>query len=648
MRRLLLFLLFAACLPLSAAAQPASSGQAVPTQQRPIPYPVDPGMLFEAAVQSDTRTTDGTPGPNYWTNTAQYDIDAVLEPDTRMLRGSATIRYHNNSPDTLRRVLMHLRQNVYKEGVIRNRSVDVTGGMPLDTVIVGENGLNEIASRRELMQYGGGYGLQDTRMVVFLPQPLVPDDSVEVIVQWHFEVPGPDNFRMGTDDEVFYLGYWYPQVAVYDDLQGWTAQPYQGNGEFYMGYADYDVRLTVPEGWLVGATGTLQNPTEVLSETVQDRLEQAADTKDIVNIVTADERGAGSATATAGDPSGTLTWHFRAENVRDVAFGTSDQYIWDATRADTGEGTSMIHSFYRPGTSAWERSAEYAQFSIEHLSDMLLPYPYPHMTSVEGIIGGGMEYPMITLIGGDRTPESLFGVTYHEISHMWLPMIVGTNEKAYAWMDEGTTTFNTTEGEADFYDSNAWDPTNQYYYRFAGTPVDAPSMRHSDQYPTDSPARVYASYGKPGVMLHALRGVLGDDAFFAAYRTFVERWAYKHPTPYDFFNTFEDVTGQNLDWFWTGAFYEAWAMDHAIQEVNVSDRQTTVTVADLGDLVMPVMLEVTYDDGTSETVQTSVAPWMDGQRQTTITLDRPASRIEIDAQKYLPDVDRSNNVWTAE
>jgi hypothetical protein len=602
---------------------------------------------MESALQAGTRTPSGAPGPNYWTNTAHYDLSATLDPETATLRGEATIRYRNNSPDTLRRVLVHLRQNVYKEGVIRNRSVEVTGGMPLDTVRVGDRGLNAIANQQDLRRYGAGYATDGTRMALFLPEPLMPRDSVSFSIDWHFQVPGADNFRMGQDGEVFYIAYWYPQVAVYDDLQGWTAEPYQGNGEFYMGYGSYDVDITVPEGWLVGATGTLQNAEAVLPDAVRARLDEAAQTKDIVNVVTPEQRGAGTATAEATGDSGTLTWQFRAENVRDVAFGTSDRYVWDATSAATGEGTSMIHAFYRPGTAAWDRSAEYGQFSIEHLSEMLLPYPYPHMTMVEGIIGGGMEYPMITLIGGDRTPESLFGVTYHEISHMWVPMVVGTNEKAYAWLDEGTTTFNTTEGEADFYDKDAWDPSNQYYYRFAGTPADAPSMRHSDQYPTDSPARVLASYGKPGVMLHALRGILGEATFFDAYQTYVERWAYKHPSPHDFFNTFEDVSGQDLDWFWTGTLYEAWTMDHALQSVAVENGTTTVTVADLGDLVMPVMLSIEYADGATETMQTSVEPWMNGNRQTTITLDRPAARIEIDAARYLPDVDRSNNVWIA-
>jgi hypothetical protein len=451
---------------------------------------------------------------------------------------------------------------------------------------------------------------------------------------------------MGQDGETFYLGYWYPQVAVYDDLEGWKAQPYQGDGEFYMGWADYEVDVTAPEGWLVASSGTLQNPADVLPEGVRGRLEQARETGDIVSVVGPDQRGAGTATAESDD--GMLTWRFEAERVRDVAFGASDHWVWDATTAETGDGTAMVHSFYRPEKEPWARSAEYARFSLEHLSEMIMPYPYPQMTAVEGIPVGGMEYPMITIIGGDYDARGLFGVTYHEISHMWIPMVVGTDEKTHAWMDEGLTEFNETEGADDFYEGNAWAPEEQgYYYENAGTPNDAPSMRHADRYPVEGPARVFASYTKPRVMLHALRGVLGDDTFFEAYRTFMKEWSYKHPTPYDFFNTVERVSGRELDWFWTGAFAEDWALDHAIESVDASSGETTVTVRDRGRLVMPVLLKATYADGETVSRRVGVEPWMNGRRTATVTLPAgTVTRVALDPNGYLPDIDRSNNDWS--
>jgi len=617
-------------------------------QRRPIPNPVLPDRAFRQAVEAGTRTRAGAPGPNYWTNTATYDLEATVDPTANVLRGSGTIRYHNNSPDTLRRLVVHLRQNIHKEGAIRNRPAEVTGGMTLDRLaLAGADTLRRVQSQRQLRRFGQGYLVQDTRLVVFPPQALMPDSTATLNVDWHFPIPGADNFRMGQDGEVYYLGYWYPHLAVYDDVDGWGTQPYQGDGEFYMGYADYDVSITVPNGWLVGATGTLQNPDAVLTDSVQARLDRARRDSTVVRVVNREERGAGTATVTASGDS-TLTWDFSAEQVRDFAFGASDEFVWDATVAETGTGASMIHALYRPEKETWRRSAEFARFSIEHLSEMLVPYPYPQMTTVEGPIGGGMEFPMITHIGDPTEAEALFGVTYHEISHMWLPMMVGTNEKAYAWLDEGTTTFNETEGRNDFFpDQNAWARSEHYYFRLARS-VQTPSMRHADRYPVDGPARFVASYDKPGVMLHALRGVLGEETFFEAYRTYVERWAYKHPRPHDLFNTFEDVADRELDWFWRGAFYETWTMDHAVASVEQTGDGAVVTIADRGRLPMPVLLEVTYADGRTVDRRVGVDPWLDGQRTAEVALEEgTVERIVIDPDRMLPDLDRSNNTWTA-
>ena len=619
----------------------ALAAQAQDAPRRPVPYPVIAPSSFERAVEQGTRTANGEPGSNYWTNTADYDIQATLSPGTKMLRGQETIRYQNNSPDTLRQILVHLRQNLHKEGAIRNRAQQVTGGVQISSVSLNGQPILEDTGP-------AGYAVYGTVMTIRPPEPVPPGGEVELGFAWSFEVPEAGAPRMGQDGEVFYLGYWYPQLAVYDDVSGWVADPYMGNGEFYMGYGTYDVAITVPEGWLVSATGALQNPAEVLSETVQERLAEAAGTRDIISIVGEDEREAGTSTATS--PSGALTWRFHAEDVRDFAFGTSDQYLWDATSAVVGDrdgrpDSSMIHAHYRPDAATWDRSAEFAQFSIEHLSEMLMPYPYPHMSTVEGIIGGGMEYPMITLIGGNRNERSLFGVTYHEISHMWLPMVVGQNEKAYTWMDEGTTSFNTNEGVGDFFGVDAWAPGGQYYYQIAGTEYEREPMRHADEYPQGTPARVIASYSKPAIALHALRGVLGEETFMEAYREYVRRWAYKHPTPYDLFNTFEDVAGQDLDWFWTSMLYETWTLDQAVTDVAEEDSAVVVTIEDLGLVPMPAPVRVTYADGSTESQTVPVQTWLDGAREATVRF-KPGTveKVEVDPEAFLPDVRRENNV----
>ena len=615
---------------------------------RPIPYPVLPPPAFEKAIENGTRTTTGLPGDTYWTNTADYTIAVSLSPETKQLSGAQTIRYYNNSPDELGFVMVHLRQNLHKEGAMRNRFVPITGGITLSEVRADGQVLAESPSSRAQ----AGYRIRGTVMQVFLPEAIAPGGSAELTLAWRFEVPSLGTPRMGQDGDVFYLAYWYPQMAVYDDVNGWKADQYMGNGEFYMGYGSYDVRITVPAGWLVGATGTLQNPDAVLTAQTRTRLAKAAQTRETVSIVGTDERNAG--TSTMAGEAGSLTWHFKADAVRDFAFGTSDRYVWDATSANVGDhnndgqnDTAMIHAFYRPEKATWKRSAEFAQFSIEHLSQTVMPYPYPHMTTMEGIIGGGMEYPMMTLIGGGRNYRSLFGVTYHEISHMWFPMIVGQDEKQYTWMDEGLTSFNTNDGASAFWQQNAWDPNRQGYYRIAGSGREVESMRHGDDYPDGTPARGIAGYSKPAVSMHALRGLIGEDRFRPIYKEYARRWAFKHPQPYDLFNTFEDQLGEDLDWFWRTMFYETWTLDQAVASVDQRSEQVVVSIEDQGLSPMPARVRVTYEGGHTAEQVIPVNVWLSGQRQATLTFaPGTVTRVEIDPEQFFPDVDRQNNVWT--
>ncbi len=616
-------------------------------QPRPIPYPVIPTPQFKHALEAGTRSPDGNPGPNYWTNRADYTIDVTLDPETAILTGSETITYFNNSPDDLTNLVIHLRQNLHKEGAVRNRPQKLTGGVEVSDLTLNGTPLSEITRRDE-----AGYSINGTLMYVNLPDTLTSGEQLDLSLNWHFKVPEAGAPRMGQDGEIFFVAYWYPQIAVYDDLYGWKADQYMGNGEFYMDFGNYDVALTVPAGFVVGATGTLQNANAVLSDSSLARLERAAMSRETVNIVTAPERADG-VLPTVSSAEG-VTWKFRAENVRDFAFGTSDAYLWDANIAEVGDkdgdavaDTSMIHAFYRPDVSAWPRSAEFGQYSIEFLSKMFFPYPYPHMTAVEGVIGGGMEFPMMTHIGRSRSEQSLFSVTFHEIAHMWFPMIVAQDEKAYTWMDEGLTSFNTAEARAAFWnDSTQWNPERQSYYRIAGTGYEVESMRHGDQYPYGTSARGIASYNKPAVALHALRGLIGEQAFLHAYRTYANRWMWKHPTPYDLFNTFEDVLGQDLDWFWTTMFFETWTLDQSIKSVEQNSDGVFVTLEDKGLSPMPLPVRVTYEDGSIEEQVVPVEHWLAGAREITLAFNPGAvAKIEIDADMFLPDIDRSNNVW---
>ncbi|GAB5537836.1 MAG: M1 family metallopeptidase [Rubricoccaceae bacterium] len=646
----------------------AASALAQP--QRVMPYPVMLPPQFERAVANGTRTTDGTPGPDYWQNRADYELAARLDETDQTLHGTGTITYTNNSPDELEYLVVKLKQNVHAPGVVRNRPVAVTGGMTLESLTVEGAALSDASSPITPGRYTstvmpGTYAVDGTILTLGLATPLEPGASTTLELAWSYRVPpATGTYRQGTDGEVYYLGYWYPQMAVYDDVIGWHTDPYMGNGEHYLGYGDYTVTFDVPSDWLAWGTGELVNANEVLTAETRRRLDLARSADGIVNVVTEDERG----TATLASSNGRSVWRFRAENVRDVALSASASYVWDATHANVdqdGDGADdsvLINAFYRPGTASWERSAEFAKFSIEHLSEMILPYPYPHMTAVEGIIGGGMEYPMMTLIGGDRTDATLFSVTYHEIGHMWFPMVVGSNEKGFTWMDEGLTTYNTREGAAAFFDGSSesrpkadpWARDRQSHYRLAGTGYAVEPMRHNDRYPTGGgtrqvdpvggSARSIASYSTPSVLMHAMAGIFGREDFFTAYQEYARRWAFKHPTPYDFFNTFEDQLGQDLDWLWTPTLFETWTVDYGIRDVQEVGSGIKVFVEDLGLAPMPVVVEVTYTDGRTARQTVDVDTWLSGATETRVSFRAgTVASARLDPDGFLPDVDPSNN-----
>jgi hypothetical protein len=666
--------LCAACSPGSRGGVPpaTASTPSVTSGTRPRPYPVLESAAFRRAVERGTRTRTGEPGPRYWTQFARYSLRAELDPETRRLTGEGRIRYQNRSPDTLRLVPVHLYQNLFAPDAARNERVPVTTGMELSRVVAQGRALPQMRDVESSVQ--AGFQIAGTIAWIRLPTPLVPGGTAELEFSWAFTVPEDGAPRSGTDGEVFMLAYWYPQVAVYDDVDGWQTDWYMGNAEFYMGYGDYDVALTVPAGWLIGSTGELRNASDVLSPATRERLADARRVPGVVHVVREGDRGAGRST-TAGS-GGKVTWLFEARNVRDFAWGTSDQYLWDATHAVIGDAdclprlisarenapvppgcdertdTTTIHSLYRPSRIpwAWDQSARYGRHSIEFLSGFLWPYPYPQMTAIDGVVScSGMEYPMITCIGGPRDTLSLYSVTVHEIAHMWFPMQVGSDEKRHAWQDEGVTRFNQAQAMRAFFGGYDLERiVRDSYLGLARAGGEVELMRHGDLYPVGSPAYGVASYQKMATNLVALRALLGNDTFMRAYREYGRRWIGKHPTELDLFNTFNTVSGRDLSWFWRTWFYETWTLDQAIAGVEASGDSTTITVEDRGFAPMPVRLAITRQGGTSvERQEIPVDVWLRGDRRATVRV--PSSpritRVEIDPEQAFPDIDRTNNRW---
>lgn len=622
------------------------TAQAQPAAQRVVPYPIDLSPGFQAAIKNGTRTTTGRPGPKYWTNHASYTLDAELDPATARLQGRTVMTYHNRSPVELDRLVVHLYQNLMKAGAERTRTVVPTDGFEIGGVRLGGVQLPLTTQGRE-RQVDRPVTIRDTLMTVRLPEPLAAGAKVTLEIDYAFTVPKAGTApRMGHEDEnVFYLGYWYPQFAVYDDVNGWVADQHRGNGEFYMGYADYDLAITVPVGYLVRATGELRNADEVLTQKARDALATASANHEIVHIVDKEDLAAGNATAASA--SGKLTWKFRAENVRDAAVSIGRTYLWDATHAVIADkhgpgknGTAMIHAVYEDNAREWVRAARYAQHTIEYMSAHVHPYPWPHMTACEGIIGGGMEYPMMTICGA----RGAAGTIAHELIHMWFPMLVGSNEKRYAWQDEGFTSFWTTLCRDDFLDRRHGAQRDILdYARFVQRFGDVSCMRHADTYGDDSFG--FASYDKPAAILHQLRAMLGEETFFAAFRRYAADWAWKHPYPHDFFRTFSDVAGRDLEPYFRTWFFETWQLDHAVGSVETQDGKTLVSIEDRGRAVHPAVVEVTYRDERKERQTVAADSWWTGT-QVVLAFGPDVVAVQIDPDTASLDCDRKNNSWS--
>lgn len=606
--------------------------QGPPRTTRVVPYPIDLPAGFEAAIEAGTRTRTGEPGAKHWSNYARYNIAIEVDPEASRISGTAKMTYVNRSPDDLKSLTVHLYQDMMRAGRMRTRSIVTTDGFELKEVRVdGE----KVPARA-----------RDTKLTVRLPEAIPSGGEETIEIDYAFNIPKAGTApRMGYEgDKVIYLGYWYPQFAVYDDVEGWVADPYRGNGEFYMGYADYDLAITAPVGYIVRATGVLQNPKDVLTKQSQERLELAREQREIVHIVDPDDLEAGDATAQS--KSGKLTWKFHAEKVRDAAVSLGRTYLWDATHAVVKDkhgpgqdGTCMIHSVFEKNAGDWIRGAEYARHTIEYMSEHVYPYQWPHMTACEGIIGGGMEYPMMTIIGGRRPA----GTIAHELIHMWFPMLLGSNEKRYAWQDEGFTSFWTTMCRDDFSKrTNGGKRSVLSVGNAIGRGRDVACMRHGDTYGTDSFG--FASYSKTEGILHQLRGLIGDELFFKAFKEYARDWAFKHPYPYDFFNTFSRVAKQDLNPYFRTWFFETWSLDHAIADVAVKGNETTVKIQDNGRAVHPCVVEVTYDDDRKERQVVDTKTWWQGA-EVTLKFSGKAVEVLLDPDVQTIDADRDNNRW---
>jgi hypothetical protein len=597
-------------------------------------------LEFRMAYESGTRKWDGTVSDRYRQNRSSYKLQATIDPHKRILNGSASITYFNNFPDTLNYVVFHTYHDYYKptsrKAGFFSRGPEMPSnheGVVLDELVV--DGVRYTYGEGDDLRYGG------THYVVRLQKPLLPAGSVKLSVKWHYQIPYRDFERSGAIDSTsMFIAYWYPEIAVFDDIEGWDRIVYDAATEFYHDYSDYEVEITLPDNFIVWASVPPSNPEEVYTPAVQARLEKARQQSDVVRIV--DESDFRT------QPSGSKTWRYVAKNFPDFSFALSDHFLWEARSYADAFGQYFLQVAYPPKhpefgavLSAMERSLH-----IFHNQFPLYPFPYRYFTIFNGLVGGGMEFPgmannqqisgaMLAQFTGKEIDdaEAQLGLTLHEMCHMYFPFMMGIHEKKYAWMDEGWASFSEYFID-NFFAENDWDK---------------PFLASQRVLPMMTPTYLAEGTGLNSYTLAAqsyiaLYELLGRDLFLRCLHQYMDTWKHKHPTPYDFMFTFNRVSGQNLNWFWKKWYFDWGYMDLGIASV----KGNAVAVKNYGGRPVYFKIVVTYDDGTRYTKSVSPAVW---KNTDTFVLKIPVRKKKIKQLRLeIPvsgDAVAANNTWSA-
>jgi len=611
---------------------------------------------------TEMRLGSGLPGPDYWQQQTDYSISARLDPETGTLSASMRVVYHNNSPHALEYLWLNLEQNLFHTDSIGTKSR--TPGSVMKMLEDDFDGGYAIPSIRTSGITGG----QELELTVYdslgrvdIPKAIQSGEVFAFEMEFAFKIP-PHLRRMGSEvveqGTIFEMAQWFPQVCKYDDVNGWNTMPYLGSGEFYTDFGNYDVSITVPRDYIVSGSGALMNASEVLTQTQQQRLDQAMSSDEPVWIIEPDEVGSDELRPGVASE---FTWQFRIENARTFAWAASDAFVWDACKAVITEGVSLdnvsirtilCQSLYPKEATAWMNthpeggSSRSIKHSIEFYSEFLFPYPYPVMSNINGP-EGGMEYPGIIFCGSRTNHDGMFGVTDHEIGHNWFPMVVNTDERRYMWQDEGFNTF------INLYSKAAWNGVEVNVSRASDQTMQM-SVAEQRQPIITAPDQTWPRwvgrlmYRKTGYGLYLLREyILGPERFDVAFEGYANQWMFKHPQPADFFRAMEDGAGADLNWFWRSWFMEPHALDQSIAGVQQLDGSAIVVLDNLGEMVMPVRMKVVYKDDSSELIDLPVQVWHQTNRWRAgiDTNGRRIRSIQLDPDEILPDMDRSNNQW---
>jgi len=627
--------------------------------ERPIRRDIPMTNAIRAAHAAGTRDSSGRPGPNYWQLRTDYVIRARLDVPAQRLSGIAIITLHNDSPDSLTQVTLRLDPNHFigtNPRALPWVPAQLTDGMVINAMHI--NGtpvqLETAAPRSGRPAAPTAVNLRSTLARVLLATPIAPRTTATLEIEWNHALPGgPGSGHRMTQrwaDSLFQPTQWFPRVAVYDDLRGWDPEQYLGPSEFYNNFGRFDVTIDVPAGWIVSGTGTLQNPTEVLTATARARLARVLESDSTVTIIGAEEVGPGKATA-AGDR---LRWRFVADSVNDFAWATASKFVWQATRATIpGKGPVPIHQYFLPGRAPlFANALPIARHALEFYSQLWFPYPFPQLTLQDGP-STGMEYPMVI--------NSNAGAADHETGHQWWPMVVGNNETWYGWMDEGFNQYMNILSGADAAKQPAnLDRLGQSYGMISGSESEPPMMWNAN---FAGPSYGFTTYGKTPLMLSMLGGIVGDSAVQRAHREWAQAWMFRHPSPWDYMFFMNRALNQDLGWFWNAWLFSTDRVDGSITNVQVKGGRTTVTVRQDGQMPSPVVLRVRFapngppirampnavmHDSLSAIVTFPVSVWYPGRRTYDAILDfgkRPITEVLFDPGCRFPDRNPADNVW---
>jgi hypothetical protein len=600
---------------------------------------------IQNAYKKETRTASGKPGKNYWQNKANYNIKVSFDPATQMLQGKETINYFNNSPDTLKEIIIRLYPDLYKKGVERLSNIaekDLNDGVQIESFKIGAESIDNFNNQKKTFH-------DNTNLIVKPAQFILPYSTIDFAINWHYKVNTGSPVRTGmVDSTSYFIAYFFPRLAVYDDIDGWDTWSYNGSQEFYNDFGDFNVEISLPKKYIVWATGDRENAEDNFTKNILDKIKTASVDTNIIHVIDSNDYTKND--VLKNDATG--VWKFSATNVTDFAFALSDHYLWDASSVLVDSSTGLrttAEAAYNQTHEDYFDVANQAHQTVFYTSHFYPKYPFPfnHITVFDGT--DQMEYPMMVNDNPTRTHKDAVQLTTHEIFHSYFPFFMGINETQYAWMDEGWATIGESVispkmGESE--DEGIFSKTR--YERISGTNKSVPLITNTKEY--SGAAYLANSYGKAGLCYYVLQDLLGDELYFKSLHQYMNDWNGKHPTPYDFFYSFNNASGKDLNWFWQKWFFGWQYPDLSIKRVEKNGENVKIIVQNKGGLPLPVYLNIVTKDGKNSLIKYTPEVWKNAEKEKTFIIPQAystISKIEL-GNEFIPDKNKNNNSWNAQ